>query len=330
MGKSAAIAKQWLGKPTRVAALFNGAVFAGEQVVKPEELEPSDGENHGLIVDKNEKSKEIHKFRDITMRWKQGVTLMILAIENQKKTHYGMPVRVMNYDGQSYEEQMKLLWDSLSKEEKKACTHEEFVSEFRKKDRIYPVITLVFYYGTEEWDGSLDLYDMFQFGEELRDREELREYIPNYKINLIDAARLENLERFGEELQEIFGLLKCRGDKNAILAYADEHKEYFQHMDRETGLMVGEFLQSESIVKKMKSDSEKGDEMNMCKALEDLYNDGVERGREQGIEQGERQKLKSMVEKKVQKGFSVEEIVDMLEEEIELIQQLVEEIEAGR
>ena len=98
--------------------------------------------------------------------------------------------------------------------------------------------------------------------------------------------------------------------------------EYFQHMDRETGLMVGEFLQSESIVKKMKSDSEKGDEMNMCKALEDLYNDGVERGREQG----ERQKLKSMVKKKVQKGYSVEAIADMLEEDVETIQELVDEL----
>ena len=183
------------------------------------------------------------------------------------------------------------------------------------------VITLIFYYGIDEWDASLDLYDMFQFGEELRDRKELQEYIPNYKINLIDAARLENLERFGDELQQIFGLLKCRGDKEAILTYAEEHKDYFQHMDRETGLMVGEFLQSESIVKKMISGGEKGDEMDMCKALEDLYNDGVELG--------ERQKLKELVGKKLEKGFSVDEIAEMLEESVEIIRELACELENG-
>lgn len=326
MGKSATITAQWLEKPVRVAALFNGAVFAGEQIIKPEELEPADGESHAFIEDKNRKKKEINKFRDITMRWKQGATLVILAVENQNKIHYGMPVRVMSYDGQSYERQMKLIWNSLSEEEKKLCTADEFLSRFRKADRIYPVITLIFYYGIDEWDGSLDLYDMFQFGEELRDRKELQEYIPNYKINLIDAARLENLERFGEELQEVFGLLKCRGDKDAILTYADEHKDYFQHMDRETALLVGEFLQSESIVKKIMSDSEKGDEMNMCKALEDLYNDGVERG----IEQGERQKLKTQVSKKIEKGYSVDEIAEMLEESVEIIQELVNELEKDK
>lgn len=322
MGKSAAITAQWLEKPVRVAALFNGAVFAGEQIIKPEELEPADGESHALIEDKNLKKKEINKFRDITMHWKQGATLVILAVENQNKIHYGMPVRIMSYDGQSYEKQMKLIWDSLSEEEKKACTAEEFLSRFRKVDRIYPVITLVFYYGIDEWDASLDLYDMFQFGEEIRDRKELQEYIPNYKINLIDAARLENLEHYGEELQKIFGLLKCRGDKEAILAYAEEHKEYFQHMDRETGLMVGEFLQSERIVKKMMRDSEEGDDMNMCKALEDLFNDGVE----QGIEQGIRQNLKMLVDKKLKKGYSVDEIADILEESVGLIQELVNEL----
>ena len=36
-----------------------------------------------------------------------------------------------------------------------------------------------------------------------------------------------------------------------FLCYAEQYKDYFQHMDKETGLLVGEVLQSESIVKKM-------------------------------------------------------------------------------
>lgn len=53
MGKSAAIVKQWLDNPKRVADLFNGVVFEGEQVIKPVELEPIAGESHALFEEKN-------------------------------------------------------------------------------------------------------------------------------------------------------------------------------------------------------------------------------------------------------------------------------------
>lgn len=38
MGKADTIVKQWLGDRERFADLFNGTLFGGEQVVKPEEL----------------------------------------------------------------------------------------------------------------------------------------------------------------------------------------------------------------------------------------------------------------------------------------------------
>ena len=59
MGKSATIAVQWLEKPVRVAALFNGAVFAGEQIIKPEELEPADGRAMPSLRTKIRKRKKL-------------------------------------------------------------------------------------------------------------------------------------------------------------------------------------------------------------------------------------------------------------------------------
>ena len=76
-----------------------------------------------------------------------------------------------------------------------------------------PVITLVFYYDTEQWDGSTDLHGMLQWVEGEENQELLREYVPNYRINLVDAGNLEHLERFQSDLQEILGMLKCRGIK---------------------------------------------------------------------------------------------------------------------
>lgn len=54
---------------------------------------------------------------------------------------------------------------------------------------------------------------------------------------------------------------------------------------------------------------------------------GKEIGKEIGMEFGAKEKLKELVIKKRNKGFSIEEIADMLEEELEVIQQLIREIE---
>lgn len=51
---------------------------------------------------------------------------------------------------------------------------------------------------------------------------------------------------------------------------------------------------------------------------------GIQRGIETGISQGEQKKLVSQVCKKIQKGYSVKEIADMLEENTEVIQSIYE------
>ena len=72
-----------------------------------------------------------------------------------------MPVRKMLYDALSYTDQMRNIWQNLSDDApEKHVGSDEFFSRFRKTDKLYPVITIVFYYG-DQWDGNLDLYDMF-------------------------------------------------------------------------------------------------------------------------------------------------------------------------
>lgn len=95
----------------------------------------------------------------------------------------------------------------------------EFLSGFQKKDKIIPVITLVFYYDLKEWDGSVDLYGMFHWEEWGEGIELLKPYVSNYKINLVDAGNVENLERFKTDLQQIFGMLKYRGEAQGLKNY---------------------------------------------------------------------------------------------------------------
>lgn len=317
MAKKAAAVKQWIGNRKRFANLFNAKIFGGVQIIKPEDLEPIESETHILIQTKDGKKQEIHRYRDIAMRWKGKMDFMIFACENQDKIHYAMPVRTMLYDGLSYVQQMKLMWDL--RDETDEMTNDEFLSKFCKDDKICPVITLVFYFGEKEWDASLDLYGMFDIEEILRTNEALKKYIPNYTINLIDAERLENLAVFQRDLQVIFGLLKCRKDKQKLKQYVKDNKEFFKSVDMDTGMAIGAFMNSSNIMNGMRNQDE-GGRVDMCKAMEDWAADE----RAEGKLEGEENKMVELIRKKLEKGKDISTIADEVEETEDVVRKLME------
>ena len=154
------------------------------------------------------------------------------------------------------------------------------LSRFRKKDRLIPIISLVFYYGSEPWDGPVDLYDMFQLEGTKEEKEILEKYLPNYKINLIDAERLPNISRFSEDLQVILSMLRYRNSKEELTDYINENKKFFQNVDYETSQAMKAFLNMKQIL----GETEQKEEMvDMCKAIQEMYDDGVKDGIQQGI-----------------------------------------------
>ena len=319
MGKGNAAVREWMSNPVRFSDLYNGIVFQGKQVVLPEELEPAEGETDILLEDNEQKVQEIHRYRDIVMRWKKGALLVLLACENQEKVHYAMTVRNMLYDSLSYAGQIQQLWKEREKEEKQKMTAPEFLSKWKKDDRLVPVITLVFYYDTEQWDGSTDLHGMLQWGE--GNQELLREYVPNYRINLVDAGNLEHLERFQSDLQEILGMLKCRGNKKELLDYMNKRESYFRNVDEETYQVMREFLHSEKMLKENVERIEGKETVDMCKALDEWYNDGIEQGIERGMIRGTIETMKEF-------NISMEEAIERISKKFEITkEQAKEEVE---
>lgn len=229
MGRGNAAVKQWLSNRKRYADLFNGIVFQGEQIIMPDDLEPTETENDILLTDKKGKVREVQRHRDIIMKWKKGIKLVLLACENQEKIHYAMPVRSMLYDSLSYTEQIRYLHE-LHKNDDNTITKEEFLSKFRKTDRLSPVITIVLYYGEKEWDASIDLYGLFHEERLFRENVKLQQFVPNYKINLVEPGKMDSMDLFRSDLQEIFGMLKYRSNKNELLKYVKDKEEYFQKL----------------------------------------------------------------------------------------------------
>ena len=240
MGKANTSVNQWLRDNHRFASLYNGYVFGGRQIIRPEELEDLDRETDILVTDKAGKTKAVGRRRDIVKRWKNTVNLAILACESQDKIHYAMPVRCMLYDGLTYADQIRELWRTHRGtgeiQGKGELSTEEFLSRFRREDFIYPILTLVFYYDEKKWDGATDLYGMFPPGTEEKDgetKEVLRKYVPNYRMNLIDAGHMEDaeLQRLSEDLQQVLGMLKYRGRRKELQGYIQKNEKYFSSVD---------------------------------------------------------------------------------------------------
>lgn len=70
MGTGNAAVKQWMSNRTRFADLYNGYVFSGKQIVRPEDLEPVESEADILLTDKKGKKRELQRHRDIWRSWK--------------------------------------------------------------------------------------------------------------------------------------------------------------------------------------------------------------------------------------------------------------------
>lgn len=285
MGKADIAVKNWLNDNERFADLFNGTVFDGQQIILPDELENLDRETDILITDKKNRRRGLQRHRDLAKRWRGQVDLAILACENQNHIHYAMPVRGMLNDSLTYTDQIREIWRQHEKElntqrnvenplPKWKFTHEEYLSRFQKDDKIFPVLNLVLYYGLKRWDGPENLYDMFQLNGNLKDLNFLHNFIPNYHINLLDAGSFSAPERFHSDLQQIFGVLKYREDKNAMQEYMLQNRQYFENVDVETYQAMREFMHSESVMKNMENKTGKETKINMCKALEDIYEDG--------------------------------------------------------
>ena len=136
------------------------------------------------------------------------------------------------------------------------------------------MIILVFYYDVKRWDGAVELYDMFRLDVSLKEEMLIKDYLPNYKINLLDAGNVADITRFRTDLQQVFGMLKYREEKEKLQRYMQENRDYFGQVDVETYQALGAFLYSGKKLKEV-VDSGEEEQIDMCKALDDIYADGV-------------------------------------------------------
>ena len=280
MSKKDTVTKAFMRENTVFADAFNYLIFGGKQVIQPEHLQELDTTELVQLIVKGKKlqNEAIQKYRDILkaaiIMEDENADYLLLGIENQTEVHYAMPVRNMIYDALQYGNQVSVIAAQHAKE-KNAATPAEFISGFHKTDKLRPVITLVVHFGADPWDGATSLHEMMDLT-----REEMRAFIQDYKIHLIDPAAIEpeELEKFSSSLREVLGCIKYSNDKEKL-------SSFIRNNSRMT-LEINAARVIQAITKVTIDLSEETEDVDMCKAIEDMMQDSRAEGMAEGIAKG--------------------------------------------
>ena len=267
MSKIDVCTKAYMSNPRFFSDAFNYYFFQGKQVVKPEELTVQDITEIAIPYGEETDSVIIpaQKYRDILKMWtimtSENATYMLLGVENQANIHYAMPIRNMLYDALNYSSQVEKIGKMHRK--KKDITNDEFLSGFKKEDKLKPIFTLVIYWGTKDWDAPKSLYEMFDIQEEME--EVVKKYVNDYKIHVIIPNELEDFNRFSTELGYCLRYIQSSKNRQKLTQLLKEHYDVYSNFDK----MSGNLLQIVTNTT-LPEEAKKEESVNMCQAIEEM------------------------------------------------------------
>lgn len=289
MGKKDITLKDYFSDSRRYADLLNGSIFGGQQMIKGEELQDTD-----TVQSKSDSQGVVERTNDIAMKQtKQGGIFAVWVVANQEKVDYSMPVRVMLQEALSYDRQLKEIkrinkrqWKKQQKDPGKKQgeifpASGEFLSGIKKEDRLYPVITLVVYWGEEKWQGAESLHDMICFGEDKVFADVLKTLIPEYPLHFLNLSQVHDYKNFHSEIKMLFELYDRRNDKTEFYKYL-KYNEGCRQIDEETIWALGKMLNISTEKLRNRESQKEGGKSDMCRAIEELVADGRTEGRLEG------------------------------------------------
>ena len=259
MGEKDILEKKLLMFNDVFADFVNGIMFDGKDVVKEDELVDLSGWSHY----KGDDSKHRFQDRDVVKLWKkENVVISLIGIENQDIPDKNMVFRVLSYDGASYRTQL------VEEESRKRKKNVGIDGELQD---IFPVITFVIYYGEEEWGHETTLHKRLNLDSELK------HYVSDYSINLIDLKKLseDDINKFKKDFKLIADYM-VKGSKHKADRIDLNHPEEVSELILR---LTGEELPFEV-------ECEEGGK-NMEKFFEPMFERAEARGEARGKAEGE-------------------------------------------
>ncbi len=286
--KADTVTKDYVKDPAIFADIFNYYVYGGRQVLLPEQLIERDSAKVALPYGTEGAVVPVQKFRDVQKLYAAKtdgrMEYVLYGAENQSEIHYAMAVRNYLYDALEYVMQVEEAAKShrremkgkkghgrtLSDKGKKKPSTGEFLSGFWKEDRLIPSVTVTIYFGPEEWDAPLNLFDMMDVPEE-----SVLACMDNYHVRLIAPAHMEDDEimKFQSSLREVLFFIKYSKDRENLSRILELNEKRFREVERRAADVI-------EVVTHTGLKYEEGRAaVDMCQAIQDMKKESETRGR---------------------------------------------------
>ena len=239
------------------ADLCNYAFFQGRQVIQPEELVSRENDLSTLIG-KVDKPTEIKRYRDVVRKASIHGEYVIIGVEHQSTFDEKMIFRILNYDATIY------------------------INQVESKQEVYPVGSFVFYTGDKEWKSPETLKGTLK-----NIPSEMEPYINDWRLPVVELKTMDARKLTNQRLKEVVEISQSMFAGN----YDDLRNN--RKIETENFMMAATFTRT----KIKREDLSEGDEINMCEAMDRLFQKlrnegevlGLEKGETIGFEKGKRE-----------------------------------------
>ena len=239
------------------ADLCNYAFFQGRQVIQPEELVSRENDLSTLIG-KVDKPTEIKRYRDVVRKASIHGDYVIIGVGHQSTFDEKMIFRILNYDATIY------------------------INQVESKQEIYPVGSFVFYTGDKEWKSPETLKETLK-----NIPPEMEPYINDWRLPVVELKTMDARKLANQRLKEVVEISQSMFAGN----YDDLRNN--RKIEIENFMMAATFTRT----KIKREDLPEGDEINMCEAMDRLFQRlrnegevlGLEKGETIGFEKGKRE-----------------------------------------
>ena len=190
---------------------------------------------------------ETKRYRDIVRKASINGDYMIIGVEHQSTLNKNMIIRILNYDAQLY------------------------INQVESGKEVRPVGSFVFYTGDKEWTYPKSLKESLKIPPEMKD------YINDWKLPVLELQKIDSGMLKNQRLKEVVEISQSmfKGDYEKLRTNRMISVESFK--------MAAIFTHTDI----KEEDLPEGDEINMCKAMDQLFQRMRDEGEVLGLEKGE-------------------------------------------
>ena len=195
------------------------------------------------LIGKEALPMETKRYRDIVRKASINGEYMIIGVEHQSTLDKNMIIRILNYDAQLY------------------------INQVESGKEVRPVGSFVFYTGDKEWTYPKSLKESLKIPPEMKD------YINDWKLPVLELQKIDSGMLKNQRLKEVVEISQSmfKGDYEKLRTNRMISVESFK--------MAAIFTHTDI----KEEDLPEGDEINMCKAMDQLFqrfeNQGIEKGK---------------------------------------------------